>query len=342
MDEGTVFFLDGELAAVSICDTPVSLEYTERFDGVGEMTCVVPAGSALPPADGFMRRGELLYTVDRVVRDGAAGTVALFGRDILSLFSRRVVPGDLALRLSPEACVCHLAQTYAPALCRELSVVVDGEGEAREIAVAAGDLLERMTAIASSVSKGLRLTYDPTRDRFVLSVYGGADRRLGNSAGHEPAFLSENFGTVSAVRESTDRSRYINRVTVLGEDASGTVLSVTVDAADCGFDDGVDDGGEPTREAVVRSGVAPALYTYGGAFDRAGYLAALRERGRRELASRRAVRTLRAELTESAGAALGDVCSVYCGSDVTAARLVARRTILRGGELCRTAELAAC
>ena len=348
----SVFFLDKDLGTLAVCDAPVSLEYSELFCGAGAVRCVVPPSSpaaqaALP--DGFLRCGGALYTVDSIEKVSESGQLTVRGSGVLSLFSRRAVPRDFAFSLSPEGCVRRLAETYAPELPADLEISVDAESSERSIVIAPGDLLERITSLAASVSKGLSLTYDGARERFVLSIGAGTDRRPRNADGNEPLILSESFGSVRGVRSAVDRSRYVNRVTVLGaSNAPEDAQSVTVDAADLGFSDGIDDSAEALREAVVRSGISASLYTYnsGGvsSFDRAGYLAALRERGREELALRRAVRTLSAQLVGGAArdAKVGDICSVSCGEpDVRSARIAAITSSFKGGRLRVTAELTA-
>ena len=351
MDERTVFLFDGELSPVSVCAAPVSLEYTELFCGAGGIKCVFPAsGAPEPPQNGFiMCGGGPLYTVESVRRDGAAGTVTVEGRGILSLFSRRVVPRDFAFNLSPEECARRLVRTYAlDALPALLDISVDAAGDAREIVIEAGNVLDRIARLVSSVSKGLSLGYDATRGRFSLDIGAGRDRRPG-VAESGAIVLSPRLGSVCDLSETFDRSRYFNRVTVIGSpNAAGETESVTVDATDFTFPDSFDDSAEVIRETVVRNAVSVSLYTYdtgsGTVFDSVGFNAALTERGRAVLALSRAVHTFTAQLVSAEAKSLrpGDVCALSLGGDTpTAVQMSARAVRFHGGTQSVSATFAA-
>ena len=344
MNERTLFFLDDSLSVVSVCDEVISLEYSELFCGAGDFECVVPAsGAAALSPDGYVMTGDgLVYAVESIGRDSENGTAAIRAKGLLSLFSRRVIPESFAAKKTPEGCISYLAQTYgASALPGELEARFDDEGAQRDFAIESGSLTDRLVRIASSASKGLRLTYNSSRELFFLDIFDGTDKTLGGASGVEPVFLSESFGTVCGVRDISDRSRYINRVIVRGaQNSAGDAESVTVDAADCGFSDGIDDSAEKTRESFVQSAIGKSLYTTAVVlgdpiFDSAGYTAALRERGRQELSLHRVCRTLEAELIGDAPsyAEVGDICTLSSGAtDVQTAQIICKTRRFRGGE----------
>ena len=348
-NERTLFFLDSALEVIEICDEVISFEYSGRFCGAGELSCEIAASDGfVPPEDGYVMCGEgFVYAVDRVTKK--RGSTEVHGRGILSMLSRRTVPRDIAANTSPEAFICTLLADHGEAAFPlPLDVVCPEYGQARQIAIEAGDLLERIVFLASSVSKGLQMEFSPTTRRFRLSIISGTDRRLSNEAGNEPAFLSELSGSVADLTQTCDRSRYINRVTVRGaETAEGETYTVTADAADFGFSDGIDDSAEAVREKYVKSGLGVSLYTSsaGGVrvFDSAGYLAALRERARQELALHRIRSTLSAQLVGEAAESIGvgDLCTLYSASSGAKTVKVTSRTVrFRDGELSFIAELA--
>ena len=332
MNERYVRFLDPELHFKAICTDLVSLKYTKRFCGAGEFECVVPAfASSLPEPDDFAVCGGELYVVEKVSRSSLTGEIAVCGRGALSLLSRRIVPLGFTRRRSVEGEACDLVRTYAASAFPAPIDVDTPEGSgAVGLVVEAGDLYERVVRLVSSVRKGVSLTWDDSRRRFGFAVTGGVDRRLSNAEENDVMFLSEGFGTVAGVSEVTDKSKYINRVTVRGSMTSdGTVLATTVDASDYVFPDGTDDSAEALREGYVKSGIGITMFTHddgegGRVFDREAYFDALRERGREELALCRVSLSLEASLIGDAAesANVGDLCTLSTpASDVGTVRV---------------------
>lgn len=332
MNERYVRFLDPELDFKAICTDFVSLRYTKKYCGAGEFECVLSSSSgvAVEPDDFALCGGEL-YVVEKVSRSSLTGEITVCGRGALSLLSRRVVPLGFTRRRSVEAAACDLVRTYASSAFPAPIDVDTPEGSgAVALVIEAGDLLERVVRLVSSVRKGITLTWDDTRGRFSFAVTGGVDRRLSNAGGNDVLFLSEGFGTVAGVSEVTDKSKYINRVTVRGSMTSdGTVLATTVSAADYDFPDGLDDREEELREGYVKSGIGITMFTHDDGegnrvFDRTAYFDALRERGREELALHRVSLSLEASLIASAAesAEVGDICTLSTpASDVGTVRV---------------------
>lgn len=352
MIERVIHFLDGELNVAAACDDYISLRFTEEFDGPGEFECVLASGSEYVPKtqDLVICGGGLVYVIERVGKNTATGELRASGRGVMSLLGRRIVPFIQPYRRSVEKLVYLLVQSYATsAFPAPLEVGGIGQGADVDIVVEAGNLLDRLKRLAASVSKGLRLRYDPEYSKFVFELYDVKDRRLGNTAGNSPILLSESLGTVGAVSEVTDRSRYLNRVTVRGSAGqAGSYYIVTVKATDYDFPDGYDDSSEPLYEGYVNSGIGVSLYTSENengesVFDVEGYFAALRERGRQQLALHRVRRTLTVTLTDGGeDADVGDVCTLYTPmSDVKTARITVKEYSVKRDRITCTATLEA-
>lgn len=350
MTEYVVCFLDAQLNVAFVCDDYISLRFTERFGAEGEFECVLAASCGyIPVADSYALCGSgRYYVIDRVERNSATGEVTVGGRGILALLGRRIVPIIQPFRRSVERLVCHLAQSYAAdAFPAPLEVGGVGQGTDADIVVDAGNLLDRMKRLATTVSKGLRLTYSPSYSKFIFELYDEKDRRLRNTAGNVPLLLSERAGTVGAVSAVTDKSDYQNRVTVRGSAGkAGAYHTVTVSASDYTFRDGYDDAAEVIREGYVNSGIGVSLYTSedeNGAevFDSDGFFSALRERGREQLALHRVRRSLTATLTgDGRDAQVGDVCTFFTEvSGVTSVLVTAKEYTVKDGRISCVAAL---
>lgn len=321
MNVQSVRFLDSALTPKAICTDFISLCYTSLFCGAGEIECVLAASSeAVPETDEYILTdtGDL-FVVEQVARSTVTGQIAVRGKGVLSLLSRRIVPRGYTHRYSVEAEACRIVKGYGAAVFpAPLEVETPESTPAADLVVEAGDLLERVTHLVASARKGIRLTWNEGTGKFVFAVSSGTDRRLANAGGNDALYLSEGFGTLGGVCEVFDKSRYENRVTVRGSMASdGTVYTATVNAADYTFPDGFDDSAEALREGYVKSGIGVTMFTSRDEsgeriFDREGYFAALRERGRQELALHRPALTLEAILTGGAEdkAQPGDVCTI--------------------------------
>lgn len=77
-------------------------------------------------------------------------------------------------------------------------------------------------------------------------------------------------------------------------------------------------------------------------FDEAGYLAALRTRGRQELAAHRPKREISAQIMQSAaeGIEVGDICTLFSlAADISAVRVMGKRHIAENGQSVCSARL---
>lgn len=353
MDELTVRFLDSSMKVKAICTDIVSLRFSGEFCGAGEFECVLPASAAdVPEPDEYVLCGDgLIFVAERVSRSSITGEISVRGRGILSLLSRRIVPRGFMQIRSVENEACDLVRHYARSLFpAPLDIAVPTAGPSAQLVVEAGDLYERVTHLVSSVQKGVSLRWDGVAGRFEFAVFEGVDRRLANAVGNDPAFLSEGFGTIGGVSRVIDRSKYLNRVTVRGSlKSDGTVYMTSVNAEDYTFPDGRDDSTEPLREGYVKSGIGVSMFTSVDesgerVFDRDGYYAALRERGRQELALHRISLTLEASLLGGGGGDVdvGDVCTLSTPvSDVSVVRVIKKEYEYKNGRAKCTVQLQA-
>ena len=77
-------------------------------------------------------------------------------------------------------------------------------------------------------------------------------------------------------------------------------------------------------------------------FDEAGYLAALRTRGRQELAAHRPKRGISAQIMPSAaeGIEVGDICTLFSpASDISAVRVMGKMHVTENGQSVCSARL---
>ena len=204
-----------------------------------------------------------------------------------------------------------------------------------------------MTDAVRPFSAGLRTEYDFSEGKFIFSVRTFRDRTLGSGA-DECVFLSEGFDTAAAVSTDTDLSDYRNYATVRGaQKEDGSYYTVTVSAGAYSFGDSFVDVGQARREIYVKSGIGVGIYTSvneSGAkvFDEAGYLAALRTRGRQELAAHRPKREISAQIMQSAaeGIEVGDICTLFSlAADISAVRVMGKRHIAENGQSVCSARL---
>ena len=345
-----VKLLGSDLAPRAILSDAVSLRYSKRFCGAGELRLVLPADAqAIPAPDEYVLCGGELFVVDRVERSTLTGETVVCGRGALSMLSRRIVQVPYVHRISVEGAACALVRAYASTLfSAPLTIETPQGGDASQLVVEAGDLCERVVTLVSSVNKGVSLTYDASG--FTFAVTRGKDRRLSNSDENDAILLSESFGTIGGASETVDRSRYANKIYVRGSMTSdGNILLASVNAADYSFPDGFDDSSEPLREGYVKSGIGVTMFTttdrYGNrVFDQNGYFDALYERGRRELADRRIAVSIEASLAGSAEDAVdtGDICTLSTPvSSATSVLVTQKEYRYENGKALCTAKLSA-
>ena len=350
MRSPNVKILGANLSPRAICDDAVSLRYTKRFCGAGEFELVLPANAAAVPApDEYVLCGGELFVAEKIDRNAENGRIAVGGRGALSMLSRRIVPRVYNVLQSVDKTACDLVRAYASSLYgAPLSIETPQSAPARQIVVEAGDLYERVVTLVMSVRKGIALTFDG--EGFDFAVTQGRERLINDPFIADPALLSESLGTIRDVREISDRSRYKNKVYVHGlVQNEPAVVLIEVSAEEYSFPDGFDDSSAPLREGYVASGIGAAMFTstdqYGNSvFDSGGYYAALRERGRRELALHRPELTLEAKLTGGAedDVDTGDVCTLSSGaSDVTSVRVTEKEYRFANGSASCTAKLTA-
>lgn len=318
--ESTLHFLTDGYKLAALCDDYISLSYSESFCDCGEVTCVLPQSREyIPEVGDLLLCGErLVYIVESVTRDTAKGTVTLRGSGILSYLGHRIVNSAGRVYAKCEGLIENLVQLNAlTAVPGTLEIDSPESDESVDIVIEEGNLLGIIREIAAIWGRGLSLVYDFEAEKFIFSVTNTRDRCLGSS--EAPIFLSEGFDTVCATAASTDITGYVNSVTVRGgQRDDGIYYRVTVSAADYDFGDGFDDSAYPARQLFVRSGIGMGIYTTKNAdgtttFDEDAYLAALRTRGRQELASHRPTYGITASLSASAAKeiSVGDRCTLF-------------------------------
>lgn len=350
MKETVIRFLGKDLKIKSVCDDFVRLEYSEEFRAPGEFSCTLSLDRAYIPAIGeYALIGEsALYVIEGVGRDTGAGTARISGRGILSFFSRRILPVTVKNSCPFDSAVYGLAMAYGlSAFPKSLTVKQGSAGESAVIVHEPGNLLSVMTDAVRPFSAGFRTEYDFSAEKFVFSVRTFRDRTLGSGA-DECVFLSEGFDTAAAVSTDTDLSDYRNYATVRGaQKEDGSYYTVTVSAGAYSFGDSFVDVGQARREIYVKSGIGVGIYTSvneSGAkvFDEAGYLAALRTRGRQELAAHRPKREISAQIMPSAaeGIEVGDICTLFSpASDISAVRVMGKMHVTENGQSVCSARL---
>lgn len=349
MKEYTLCFLDSDMNISAVCGDYISLRFTEEFSDEGELECILAHGHNIPPVDSLVTCGGFIYVIEQIDTDTARGQVCVRGHGILSFLGRRCIPLPLPLHRSLEQTVGYLANNYAAdALPAPLEVGEIGDTADSHIVVDAGNLLVRLKQLASSVMKGLRLTYSTAEGKFIFELYDRTDRRTGSTTPNDALLLSERLGTLGSVSYSYDKSDYINRVKVSASSGTaGSYTVVTVNASSYTFPDGFDDSAETIRECFVRSGIGVSLYTSedengNEVFDRAGYQAAIQEYGRQYLAKHRVRRILRANLPLGSDAAVGDVCSLHTtAADVNAALITSKEYTVKSGRISCVASMTA-
>ena len=262
-----------ELALCSVCDKILSLTAEESFDGSGEYALRVPRAYASAfPLGGFLFIPGIGggYRIESVREDTAENVAHIAGRDVLSLFSHRVLPDGFTYSGSAEdALVSLAADRGAHALPGNLSCISYGIPKTVEIAARAGSLLDVMRSVSKKADLGLSLRLDPAAAEFVFRV------RQKKNGGR---FLSRSLGNILRAARVQDLESYANRVTVLGRGGK----QVTLSAADHCFD-GFDDAAYPLREYLYSAtDLLPSDYQ-----SEADYVAALTEIGIRELNSHR-------------------------------------------------------
>lgn len=262
-----------DLAFVALCDKVLSLTAGESFAGEGEYSLRVPIELASSfPLGGFLFIPGIGggYRIESVTEDTGAGTALIAGRDILSLFSHRVLPDGFTYSGSAEDALISLSADYgADTLPGNLSCISYGIPGTVEVAARAGSLLSVMQSVANKADLGLRLRLDPMAAEFVFSV------QQKKSHGR---FLSRDLGNLLRATRVQDMEAYANRVIVLGRGGK----RVTLSAQDI-FHDGFDDASAPLREVICSAtDLLPSDYE-----TEAEYLAALTEIGIRELTRRR-------------------------------------------------------
>lgn len=342
MDE-RLHFLTEDYKIADICDDYVSLYYTEAFRSCGKLTCVLPLSRGVIPqvGDAVLCGERLVYIIDSVKRDTAKGTVTLEGSGILSYLGRRIVSAPENGDLRCELLIGRLVSTYgAEAVPGTLAFEYPAKFDIADIAVEEGNLLSAIEEIAETWNLGLSLRYDFDAEKFVFSVLPIRDRRIGNTGGNEPVFLSEGFDTVGSTVATRDLSGYKNRVTVRGaQKEDGTYYTVTVPASDFDFGDGFDDSVRPVQEIFVRSGIGTGIYITSNSdgtetFNEDAYLKALTTRGRTELARHRPVQNIAASVSYGTvkDIAVGDRCTLFSpATDVQEVTVTEKRCRIEGG-----------
>ena len=247
-----------------------------------------------------------------------------------------------------DSAVYGLAMAYGmSAFPKSLTVKQGSAGESAVIVHEPGNLLSVMTDAVRPFSAGFRTEYDFSAEKFVFSVRTFRDRTLGSGA-DECVFLSEGFDTAAAVSTVTDLADYRNYATVRGaQKEDGSYYTVTVSSGAYSFGDSFVDVGQARREIYVKSGIGVGIYTTvneSGAkvFDEAGYLAALRTRGRQELATHRPKREISAQIMQSAaeGIEVGDICTLFSpAADISAVRVMGKKHVTENGQSVCSARL---
>ena len=331
MDAPIVRALDPTMEMKALYDDFISLRYNVPFCGVGEVVLVLPGDAAAQPEteDYLLCGNNSLYVVDKITHDTQRGEITVHGLGALSMLSRCVIEAEIYQRRSIEREVNILVRDYAPSVFpASVNIASPQMSGSTELVIAPGNLYDRIISLVASVRKGVTFVWNHTLGRFEFAIPRDVDRTLGNTAGNEGVLLSEGFGTVGSVFETVDKTRYINRVIVDGAtQPNGTPYTVTVNAGDYVFPDGFDDSAEAVREKYVKSGIGVSAFTSvdaGGntVFNSTGYLDALRERGRQELALHRAERKIKVTLFDDACVDIGDICTLSTPiCDVTRVRV---------------------
>lgn len=262
-----------ELTLCGVCDQVLSLTADESFNGSGEYALSVPGEYASAfPLGGFLFIPGIGggYRIESVREDTAENAAHIAGRNILSLFSHRVLPdGFTYIGSAEDALVSLAADQGTDALPGNLSCISYGIPDTVEIAVRAASLLDVMESVARKANLGLHLRIDPITAEFVFSVRQKKNRGR---------FLSRSLGNILRAARVQDMQSYANRVTVLGRDGK----RVTLWAKDY-CRDGFDDTAYPLREYLYSAtDLLPSDYK-----SEADYVAALTEVGIRELMNRR-------------------------------------------------------
>lgn len=277
-----------DLTLCGLCDSARSITASEEFRGAGAVSLTVPladAGLFLPDRILTVPGIGAGFVAEYLRKDAAAGTAEIGGRGVLALFDRRVLAEEITYAGEAEPFLLDLAEQYGSAVLEApLSVTERGLDAAVHAALGGTTLYAAMQSTAESADFGLRLT-------AAAGGYGFSVR----TAFEGGLLLTREDGLLSGGVRLSDRRSYANRVTVCGADGT----KETVDAAHL-FADGTNDAAEPLREEYrYASAIRPDRYA-----SEADYRAALRAEGRRVLAGRRPVETVRIEVTEPAAARL--------------------------------------
>lgn len=284
------------LTLCGVCDKIHSLTASESFDGSGEFSLCVPAEIAAAfPLGGFLSIPGIGggYRIESVREDTSDKTAYVAGRDVLSLFSHRVLPDGFTYSGEAEDALISLAAEHgADALPGNLSLISYGISDTVEIAARADSLLDVMGSIARKANLGLHLRIDPITAEFVFSVRQKKNRGR---------FLSRSLGNLLRAARVQDMESYANRITVLGRGGK----RVTLSASDY-CRDGFDDAAYPLREQLYSAtDLSPSDFK-----TDADYLAALTEIGIRELMGHRPrfSADLRVDATTAREMTPGEIC----------------------------------
>lgn len=290
-------FFDSKLDLTLIADDIISASVSSQWQSDGALTAVFPLSiryeEMIVPGAFALAAGES-FVIESIERDRVRGTLTVRGSSLTSLLKAGVITSLESVKDTPENIVARLIAGAAdfpfPFTLKE-----SGAAESIQYLADYGSLDKAVATLTKATDTSCSFILDPKGGKCELYVSSVKDRTASSS---DPVTVSDEAGELYACSALTDMSDYYNRAELVGAEKSGASrYKVTLNAAECNFEDGFDDSAALTRTLYVDcTGIRLAQYISGDAESAETelpiYYGAMKRYGRAILSSHRPKREL--------------------------------------------------
>lgn len=238
-----IYILNRALQRVGIIDTYTSLIWAKRYYAAGDFELYLPASAEaveLLQKDFYLQRDDddavMLIEKIGITTDAENGDfLTVAGRSLESILARRIIWAQTTINSGFSAAVFKLIrgnaiETSAVRVIPNLEIDDSVSfSDPVQTQYTGDNLYDTITALCQTYGYGWKI--ELTDEKFILSLYSGADRSYGNEAGNPFVVFSPNFDNLINSNYQYDKTNYKNVALVLGEGEGEARTRATVGTA---------------------------------------------------------------------------------------------------------------